>query len=100
MRREWPVLLILLLAAVSGWNAQVDTGVLTVLVTDSTGAVVPGAKITIVGEGASLRYVVESNATGLFVSPGLRKRAGGHHRQRRESRAPSPARPEADVLKG
>jgi len=72
MRREWPVLLILLLAAVSGLNAQVDTGVLTGLVTDSTGAVVPGAKITIVGEGASLRYVVESNATGLFVSPGLR----------------------------
>ncbi len=52
--------------------AQVDTGVITGLVTDDTGAVVPGAAITITGEQTQLTYAVQSNDTGLYISPGLR----------------------------
>ena len=61
---------IFLLAAVC--PAQVDTGRITGLVADATGAVISGAAITISGEDTQLSYSTSSNESGLYVSPGLR----------------------------
>ena len=51
---------------------QTDTGVITGLVTDSAGALVAGAAVTITGQDTHLQYRVTSNDSGLFTSPGLR----------------------------
>ncbi|MGH9671804.1 MAG: TonB-dependent receptor domain-containing protein [Bryobacteraceae bacterium] len=60
------------LAFVAVCSAQVDTGRITGLISDSTGAVISGATVTIAGEETQLQYTVSSNETGLYVSPGLR----------------------------
>jgi len=70
LRSTLPYAIVVLSAVVL--RAQVDTGVITGLVTDDTGALIPGAVVTISGEDTRLTYTVQSNDTGLYVSPGLR----------------------------
>ena len=52
--------------------AQVDTGGVTGTVTDRTGAVVPGAKITLTNNATSIAETTESTATGTYSFSGMR----------------------------
>ena len=47
--------------------AQVDTGTILGTVTDSTGAVVPGAKVTLMNEGTSLTQSAETRQDGTYI---------------------------------
>ena len=60
-----------LLTSTTSW-AQVDAGTITGTVHDATGAVIPGASITIVNEGTGQQIATESGAQGIYVSPPLR----------------------------
>ena len=62
---------ILLLTGVDRATSQVDTGVLSGYVFDDSGAVIPGAAVTISNVGTNYELEVESNAAGLYVSPPL-----------------------------
>ncbi len=48
-------------------HAQVDTGSITGTVTDSTGAVVGGAKVTLVNEGTGVTLSSNSGSDGNYV---------------------------------
>ncbi len=53
-------------------SAQViTTGTISGTVADTTGAVVPGAKISITNQGTRITTTTSSNADGTFVVPGL-----------------------------
>jgi hypothetical protein len=53
-------------------QAQVDTGTILGTVTDATGAVIPGAKVTIRNEGTSFTQSTTSSASGTYVFTPLR----------------------------
>lgn len=81
--RKW--LLPVLLLGVSGatWG-QVPTGVLTGLVKDSSGAVVPNVKVTAINTGTNLTRQVVTDTSGTYriaaLNPGpyrLEAEAGG-----------------------
>ena len=81
--RKWllPVLLLGVLGA--GWG-QVPTGVLTGLVKDSSGAVVPNVKVTAINTGTNLTRQVVTDTSGTYriaaLNPGpyrLEAEAGG-----------------------
>ncbi len=55
----------LLLAAGALWSQQM-TGTLTGIVTDSEGAVIPGAKVTLVNEASGSTLRTETNGEGYF----------------------------------
>src|SRR5215831_16361929 len=52
------------------WS-QLSTGTIAGTVTDESGAVVPGATITIVNEGTNATTTVTSNSDGTFVSAAM-----------------------------
>jgi hypothetical protein len=52
-------------------HAQLNRGSLTGTVTDPTGAVVPGVKITIQNTATNATYETESNAAGQYTMPNL-----------------------------
>src|SRR5690606_33144055 len=52
--------------------AQLDTGVITGAVTDSSGAVLPGVTITATQDETGVATSVVTNASGQYVFPGLR----------------------------
>jgi hypothetical protein len=52
-------------------NAQVSTGTILGTITDSSGAVVAGAKVTVTNEGTNVAHVVVSNNAGLYTVPNL-----------------------------
>lgn len=56
-------------------EAQIDAGGITGTVTDSSGAVVAGAKVTLVNEGTKMSQSTESTSTGTYnlgaLKPGL-----------------------------
>ena len=56
--------------ASSAW-AQAVSGTILGTVTDSTGAVVAGAKVTLVNEGTGLTRVVMADNNGEYTAPGL-----------------------------
>ena len=62
--------LLLALAAVIGY-AQAPVGTITGTVTDATGAVVPGASITVTNKATSVARTLTANAEGLFSAPAL-----------------------------
>ncbi|MBI3678979.1 MAG: TonB-dependent receptor [Acidobacteria bacterium] len=64
------MLLILLLAANAA--AQVDTGTISGLVRDASGAAITGAKVHLRQENTGISLSVASNDAGLYVSPPLR----------------------------
>jgi Carboxypeptidase regulatory-like domain/TonB dependent receptor-like, beta-barrel len=61
------LMLMLCLAA----NAQFDTGTITGSVTDSTGAVVPQAKITLTNVGTSIQKNLQADGAGNFVASAM-----------------------------
>ncbi len=67
--RQTAVLCALLLATVGGVDAQTATGQINGTLTDSSGAVVPGAKVGLVNDQTGLTRETESNASGDFVFP-------------------------------
>src|SRR3984957_8809025 len=52
-------------------SAQVSGGSITGTLTDPTGAVVPGAKVTIVNRGTGIGQTLTTTSTGLFNKPNL-----------------------------
>ncbi|HSU61958.1 MAG TPA: carboxypeptidase regulatory-like domain-containing protein [Bryobacteraceae bacterium] len=71
MRREWLLILFLFSLAAATADAQVTTGTILGIVTDSTGAAVSGAQITItnVNRGTTQQYTTD--ATGSYTAPFL-----------------------------
>lgn len=53
-------------------SAQVDTGGVTGTVTDPTGAVVPGVKVTLTNNATNISESTESTATGTYSFSGMR----------------------------
>ena len=51
--------------------AQVDTGTISGIVTDSSGAVVPGAAITVTQQETNIRVTLATNEAGFYSAPGL-----------------------------
>jgi len=51
--------------------AQEPTAQITGIITDSTGAVIPGARITLVNTGTGMRYEAESNESGNYAFSNL-----------------------------
>ena len=47
-------------------NAQVDTGTILGTVTDSSGAVIPGASVTIINQASSALLTAKTTADGRF----------------------------------
>ncbi|MCY4596053.1 MAG: carboxypeptidase-like regulatory domain-containing protein, partial [Bryobacterales bacterium] len=60
-----------LLVVVWAGMAQTDTATITGIVTDSTGAAVPGASIQAINQVNGLEYDTESNETGNYVLTAL-----------------------------
>jgi hypothetical protein len=52
--------------------AQVDTGTISGIVTDASGAIVPGASVTVIQQETNVRVTLGTNETGFYSSPGLR----------------------------
>ncbi|MGH9673272.1 MAG: TonB-dependent receptor domain-containing protein, partial [Bryobacteraceae bacterium] len=63
---------ILVLATFALANAQVDTGTITGIVRDPSGAGVPSAKIVLRNSDTGIATELSSNTAGLYVSPPLR----------------------------
>lgn len=65
------VLAVALIAAAVAARAQTDTATITGLVTDASGATVPGAAVQAVNQDNGLEYATQSNATGNYVLTAL-----------------------------
>ncbi len=68
------ILVALMLGVRPGWCQLTTTGTIEGTVRDTSGAVVPGASVTILSESTRLQTITKSNADGSFVMSGL---AGG-----------------------
>ena len=53
-------------------GAQVDTGAISGVVTDATGAMVPNAKVTITGVETGVQTPLVTNASGYYSAPALK----------------------------
>ncbi|MGH9721193.1 MAG: carboxypeptidase regulatory-like domain-containing protein, partial [Bryobacteraceae bacterium] len=62
---------LLCVVAVSGLYAQSERGAIAGAVLDPTGAVVPGAKITVTNQNTNLAIQTTANDSGLFTVPSL-----------------------------
>src|SRR4051812_8858091 len=56
--------------------AQVDTGGISGLVTDATGANVPGAQVTVTHQETNVHLTLTTNESGFYSAPSLRP---GHY---------------------
>jgi Carboxypeptidase regulatory-like domain len=65
------VALVSLLLAVPFAQAQLSRGSLTGVVTDSTGAVIPNAKVTVVNPNTAASWQTVTNANGQYSVPNL-----------------------------
>ncbi|MGA8273619.1 MAG: carboxypeptidase-like regulatory domain-containing protein, partial [Candidatus Sulfotelmatobacter sp.] len=59
-------LAVCVILGVSTLHAQVDTGSITGTVTDASGAVVSGAKVTLINEGTGTTLTTNSGADGVY----------------------------------
>jgi len=66
----YPALCLVFVSA-QGWGQMSTTGTISGTVSDSTGAVVPQAAITVLNEQTQLETHTASNESGGFVVPGL-----------------------------
>jgi len=64
-------LILSLVAFGSAVFAQVTTGSATGIATDQTGAAVPNVTITLTAKNTGIQRTVQTNAEGVFTSPGL-----------------------------
>lgn len=70
MRTIWLATAIVLLGAIQG-RSQVSTSSITGTLTDKTGAVVPGAKVTAVNEATGTKHETTTTGAGAYVFPSL-----------------------------
>ena len=59
--------------------AQVDSGAISGVITDTSGAVVPGATVTITQTTTNITTVLTTNETGFYSAPSLRPGDGAGH---------------------
>ena len=75
MKNRWPLIVAALLVALSlttPLSAQrADRAIITGVVIDPTGALIPGASVTILDEGTGVATELESNSAGAYNSPSL-----------------------------
>jgi hypothetical protein len=71
-----PILLISFGLGTLALHAQVDQGTITGIVSDTTGAFVPNATITIINIDTGFRYSASSDASGVYMFPMLKT---GHY---------------------
>ena len=74
VKRNLSLLLVALfvIVAASALHAQiVETGIITGVVKDNTGAVIPGAHVTVRNSGTGLTTNTSTDAQGIYVSPPL-----------------------------
>jgi len=71
MLRRLVLAVSLVLLAATLASAQFDTGTITGLVTDATGAVVPHAAVTITNIETSFRKILHTDGGGNFTASGL-----------------------------
>ena len=57
----------LLLLAASSLRAQIDTGSILGTISDQSGAVIPGAKVSLTNEGTTLTIVTSSKGDGTYI---------------------------------
>jgi hypothetical protein len=60
------------LLLVTGVFAQRDLGTITGIVSDPSGAPIPGAKVTITEVATNLSYTVSANSSGEYIRPALK----------------------------
>jgi hypothetical protein len=66
LRNGFAILVGIALFGVTALNAQVDTGSITGTVTDASGAVVTGAKVTLTNEGTGASLTATTGADGVY----------------------------------
>src|SRR4051812_18436824 len=71
LRRILVVSILLAACSPAMVNAQSVSGTILGTVTDSSGSVIPNAKVTIVNEGTGLTRTVHADANGEFTAPSL-----------------------------
>jgi len=71
MRRCVPLAVLLALFLPTYAAAQTVSGTILGTVTDSSGSVIPNAKVTIVNEGTGLTRTVQTDANGEYTAPAL-----------------------------
>ena len=72
LKRLWLVIaLVGYLYLAIGLRAQTTTGLITGVVADSSGAVVPGAQVSVVNRDTAQERIAVSDASGLYVLPQL-----------------------------
>src|SRR5438067_809011 len=86
-----------LVAAVMGLYAQSSTGTIVGTVTDSSGAVVPAAAITITNKATSISRSLAADGAGAFSAPAL---AAGEYEVKAEKEGFKTAQREATVQAG
>ncbi|MHB8736717.1 MAG: carboxypeptidase-like regulatory domain-containing protein, partial [Terriglobales bacterium] len=64
--KRFATLLVVLLACTGLMMAQTVQGVITGTVTDTTGAVIPGATVTITNEGTNVSQTATSGGAGEY----------------------------------
>jgi hypothetical protein len=72
MRFRSGALLILVLLLATATFAQIDTGIISGKVVDPSGAVVPGAQITVTQIETNTQSVGQTNEDGMFRVPSLK----------------------------
>ena len=63
-------LTVLVLSCASAW-AQVDTGTISGIVSDASGAIVPAAQVTITQHDTNVQMNLSTNESGFYAAPGL-----------------------------
>jgi Carboxypeptidase regulatory-like domain len=72
LKRLWLVIAIVgYLSLAIGLRAQTTTGLITGVVADSTGAVLPGAQVSVVNRDTGQERIAVSDSSGLYVVPQL-----------------------------
>jgi hypothetical protein len=66
-RRAWWLVCLCLLLVSGTASAQVDQGAITGTVTDNTGAIVPGAQVTLTATDTGLILQSKSNSSGNYT---------------------------------
>ncbi len=73
-RSSWQVISLVLVSLcwlAASASAQVSTGTLTGLVTDPSGAIIPGATVTATNDGTGVAVVRPTNSEGLYTLTNL-----------------------------
>ena len=74
MRNKLFAVLVLLVAVFVSYQyawSQADTGSITGTITDSTGAVIPGATVTVRSATTGVEKTVQTGSVGQYAIPGL-----------------------------